>query len=75
MGDRKFKEACVRCSLLRPDPAQRGRSEEIRGDLAARIAEAERKGRLGEVEELSSVSGCCRTDHGGREFEAADSVG
>lgn len=44
--------ACVRCSLLRPDPAQRGRLEEIRDNLLARIAEAEREGWLGEVEGL-----------------------
>ena len=28
------EHACVRCSLLRPDPAQRGRLEEIRGQPA-----------------------------------------
>ncbi|MFJ9847213.1 hypothetical protein ACIRYZ_43680 [Kitasatospora sp. NPDC101155] len=37
---------------LRPDPAQRGRLEEIRDNLIARIAEAEREGWLGEVEGL-----------------------
>jgi hypothetical protein len=47
-----FREACVRCSLLRPDPAQRPRLEEIRDNLIARIAEAERDGWLGEVEGL-----------------------
>ncbi|MFD4630927.1 integrase [Streptomyces sp. NPDC058284] len=46
------EHACVRCSLLRPDPAQRGRLEEIRENLVARIAEAEREGWLGEVEGL-----------------------
>ncbi len=46
------EHACVRCSLLRPDPAQRGRLEEIRDNLVARIAEAEREGWLGEVEGL-----------------------
>jgi hypothetical protein len=44
--------ACVRCSLLRPDPAQRARLEEIRDNLLARIAEAEREGWLREVEGL-----------------------
>ncbi|GGZ29867.1 integrase [Streptomyces poonensis] len=44
--------ACIRCSLLRPDPAQRGRLEEIRDNLIARIAEAEQEGWLGEVEGL-----------------------
>ncbi|MER7001029.1 hypothetical protein [Streptomyces sp. NPDC000410] len=52
MGDRKFREACVRCSLLRPDPAQRGRLVEIRDNLLDRIAEAEREGWLGEIEGL-----------------------
>ena len=46
------EHACVRCSLLRPDPAQRGRLEEIRGNLHDRIAEAEREGWLGEIEGL-----------------------
>ncbi|BBJ37597.1 hypothetical protein SSPO_003150 [Streptomyces antimycoticus] len=48
----KFREACVRCSLLRPDPAQRGRLVEIRDNLLDRIAEAEREGWLGEIEGL-----------------------
>jgi hypothetical protein len=47
-----FREACVRCSLLRPDPAQRARLVDIRENLIARIAEAEREGWLGEVEGL-----------------------
>ena len=46
------EHACVRCSLLRPDPAQRGRLEEIFGNLHDRIAEAEREGWLGEIEGL-----------------------
>ncbi|WP_371930688.1 hypothetical protein [Streptomyces poriferorum] len=45
-------DACVRCSLLRPDPSQRARLAEIRDNLNARIAEAEREGWLGEVEGL-----------------------
>jgi hypothetical protein len=35
-----------------PDPAQRARIVEIRDNLQARIAEAEREGWLGEVEGL-----------------------
>ena len=35
-----------------PDPAQRARIAEIRDNLTARIAEAEREGWLGEVEGL-----------------------
>lgn len=48
------EHACVRCSLLRPDPAQRARIEEIRDNLIARIHEAEREGWLGEVEGLQT---------------------
>jgi hypothetical protein len=39
--------------MLWPDPAQRGRLTEIRDNLTARIAEAEREGWLGEVEGLT----------------------
>ncbi|CAM5696293.1 hypothetical protein [Streptomyces canus] len=46
------EHACVRCSLLRPDPAQRGRLVEIRDNLINRIAEAEQRGWLGEMEGL-----------------------
>ncbi|MFD4764091.1 hypothetical protein ACFWOJ_36280 [Streptomyces sp. NPDC058439] len=46
------EHACVRCSLLRPDPAHRARLAEIRDNLIARIAEAETEGWLGEVEGL-----------------------
>ncbi|MFI0479386.1 hypothetical protein [Actinomadura sp. 9N215] len=46
------EHACVRCSLLRPDPTQRARLEEIRDNLEARIIEAKREGWLGEVEGL-----------------------
>jgi integrase len=48
----QHEHACVRCSLLRPDPAQRPRLEEIRDNLHDRIAEAEREGWLGEIEGL-----------------------
>jgi integrase len=46
------EHACVRCALLWPDPQQQPRLQEIRDNLAARIAEAEREGWLGEVEGL-----------------------
>jgi hypothetical protein len=48
----KFREACLRCSMHWPDPAQRPRIAEIRDNLIARIAEAEREGWLGEAEGL-----------------------
>jgi hypothetical protein len=38
--------------MLRPDPVQRPRLLEMRDNLQARIAEAEREGWLGEVEGL-----------------------
>lgn len=38
--------------MLRPEPEQRARLVEIRDNLIARIAEAEREGWLGEVEGL-----------------------
>jgi hypothetical protein len=38
--------------MLRIDPAQRSRLEDIRGNLIARIAEAEREGWTGEAEGL-----------------------
>jgi integrase len=46
------EHACVRCSMLWPDPAQRPRLAQIRDNLQARIAEAEREGWLGEVDGL-----------------------
>ena len=46
------EHACIRCPLLRPDPAQRPRLAEIRGNLTARIAEARREGWPGEAEGL-----------------------
>lgn len=46
------EHACVRCSLLRPDPAQRPRLAEIACNLRTRIMEAEREGWLGEIEGL-----------------------
>jgi len=46
------EHACVRCPMLWPDPAQRDRLTEIRDNLIARIAEAEREGWRGEAEGL-----------------------
>ena len=44
--------SAVRCPLLRVDPAQRPRLEEIRDNLTARISEARREGWTGEAEGL-----------------------
>lgn len=46
------EHSCLRCPLLRPDPAQRPRLVDIRRNLGERIAEAQRNGWLGEVEGL-----------------------
>jgi Phage integrase family len=46
------EHSCIRCPLLRVDPAQRPRLEDIRVNLATRIAEAEREGWRGEAEGL-----------------------
>jgi len=48
----KFREACLRCSMHWPDPAQQQRIVDIRDNLIDRIAEAEREGWIGEVEGL-----------------------
>ncbi len=47
-----YKASCVRCPLLRVDPAQRQRLIDIRDNLTVRIAEAEREGWLGEADGL-----------------------
>lgn len=46
------EHACIRCPMLRPDPAQRPRLIQIRDNLNARIAEAQHEGWLGEAEGL-----------------------
>ncbi|MFE2409970.1 tyrosine-type recombinase/integrase [Kitasatospora sp. NPDC059408] len=48
------EHACIRCSLLRVDPNERPRLEEIRDNLMDRIVEAEREGWLGEIEILET---------------------
>lgn len=46
------EHSCLRCPLLRPDPAQRQRLVDVRDNLIARIDEARQHGWLGEVEGL-----------------------
>jgi hypothetical protein len=46
------ENACIRCALLRPDPAQSPRLAGIRDNLQARMTEARQQGWLGEVEGL-----------------------
>ena len=47
------EHACLRCPLLRPDPAQRDRLAGVCANLLDRISEAEREGWPGEVEGLN----------------------
>jgi hypothetical protein len=46
------EHSCIRCSLLRPDPAQRPRLAGIRGNLQDRITEARQHACAGEAEGL-----------------------
>ena len=46
------EHSCIRCPLLRIDPAQRPRLAAIHDNLTARITEAEQQGWLGETEGL-----------------------
>jgi Phage integrase family len=48
----QHEHACIRCPLLRVDPAEKQRLVEIRDNMIARIAEAEQHGWLGDVEQL-----------------------
>lgn len=50
----EHEHACVRCALLRPDPASLHRFIEIRDNLTERIEEANAQGWLGEVEGLTT---------------------
>lgn len=48
----QHEHACVRCALLRPDPSQIDRLQDIIDNLGERIAEAEQHGWIGDVEGL-----------------------
>lgn len=50
-----FREACVRCPLLRVDPAQLPRLKEIHINLADRLQEAKEQGWLGEVATIETT--------------------
>ncbi|GAB3147344.1 site-specific integrase [Micromonospora sonneratiae] len=51
----QHENACVRCPLLRVDPAQRPRLEEIHANLADRLQEAKDQGWLGEVAAIETT--------------------
>ncbi|MFV8141829.1 tyrosine-type recombinase/integrase [Mycolicibacterium senegalense] len=48
----EHEHACIRCPVLRVDPAQLDRLEAIAASLKERIAEAEQRGWAGEAEQL-----------------------
>ena len=49
------ENACVRCPLLRIDPAQMSRLEEIHANLTDRLEEAKQQGWLGEVAAIDTT--------------------
>ncbi|MGH3475948.1 MAG: hypothetical protein ACRDRY_09540 [Pseudonocardiaceae bacterium] len=55
------EHSCLRCPLLRPDPAQHQRFIDVRDNLLARIEEARAQGWLGEVEGLQISLAGART--------------
>jgi len=55
------EHACIRCALLRPDPAQRHRLLQVQENLLARIDEAKREGWLGEVQGLGVSLAAAKT--------------
>jgi hypothetical protein len=48
----QHEHACIRCPMLRPDPAQQTRLQEIIDSLTERLAEATENGWLGDVDGL-----------------------
>jgi integrase len=56
------EHSCLRCSMHWPDPAQRARIAEIRDNLTARIAEAEREGWPAKSKASKSASPAPRTN-------------
>jgi hypothetical protein len=48
----QHEHACIRCPMLRPDPAQQPRLEEIITSLTERLTEATERGWLGDVDGL-----------------------
>jgi len=69
------EHSCIRCPMLRVDPAQRHRLRDIRASLIARIAEAEREGWTGEAEGLKvslAAADARLAEAGARRNTAAD---
>jgi hypothetical protein len=47
------EHSCLRCPLLRPDPAQRQRLIDVRDNLLARIEEARTQGWLAQLDQMT----------------------
>lgn len=56
----EHEHACIRCTMLRPDPRMEIRFVEIVANLEERIDEAQREGWLGEIEGLRETLGHAR---------------
>ena len=56
----QHEHACIRCPMLRPDPTQQTRLEEIITSLSERIAEATEHGWLGDVDGLTTSLNAAR---------------
>ena len=59
----QHEHACVRCPMLRPDPAQQSRLEEIIANLGERLTEAHDHGWLGEVDGLKTSLAAAELKH------------
>ena len=56
----QHEHACIRCPMLRPDPTQQQRLEQIIDSLTERIAEATERGWLGDVNGLTASLNAAR---------------
>lgn len=56
----QHEHACVRCPMLRPDPAQQHRLEEIITNLGDRLTEANQRGWFGEIDGLETSLAAAR---------------
>lgn len=59
----QHEHACVRCPMMRPDPAQQPRLDEIIANLSERLAEARERGWLGDVEGLTTSLAAAQQKH------------
>lgn len=59
----QHEHACVRCPMMRPDPAQQPRLEEIIANLSERLDEAHERGWLGDVDGLNTSLAAAKQKH------------